>query len=107
MNLAEELTRIERSLWTNDATLYEAAYLPDAVLIFPGVGRMGRDAAVAAIREENASGHRWAEVDLSRVSVLNVASEVALLSYEASARWNYPERRAAVHRWDVPRKTVE
>jgi MFS family permease len=37
----EELLRIERSLWTNDAVIYEATFLPDAILIFPEVGRIG------------------------------------------------------------------
>jgi hypothetical protein len=60
MQITEELLRIERSLWTNDAEVYQKGYLADAVLIFPVVGRIGRDTAVAAIREENAQGRHWA-----------------------------------------------
>ena len=83
-----ELIEIERSLWANDATVYEEAYLPGAVLIFPEVGRIGRDAAVAAIREENATGRRWASVSFAGISCVLLSPDVALLSYEATARWN-------------------
>lgn len=55
MTIEQELISIERTLWTNDAAIYEATYLPDAVLIFPVVGKIGRASAVAAIREENAA----------------------------------------------------
>src|SRR4029453_5831772 len=89
-----ELIRIERTLWTNDAAIYEAAYLPDAVLIFPEVGKLGRDEAVAAIYQENAAGRHWAEVAFLSVRVLTVAPEVALLSYEARARWRIRRRFA-------------
>ena len=40
--IERELTAIERSLWANNAGIYEATYLPDAVLIFPEVGRIDR-----------------------------------------------------------------
>ena len=86
--IERELTAIERSLWANDAGLYEVTYLPDAVLIFPEVGRIGRDAAVAAIRGENAANRRWAAVDFAGIRTVLLSPDVALLSYEATARWN-------------------
>jgi hypothetical protein len=86
--IERELTAIERSLWANDAGIYEVTYLPDAVLIFPEVGRIGRDAAVAAIREENAANRRWAAVDFASIRTVLLSPDVALLSYEATARWN-------------------
>ncbi len=64
MDKQEELLRIERSLWTNDAAIYEATYAPDAILIFPEVGRIGLEHALEAIRAENAAGRHWAEADL-------------------------------------------
>jgi hypothetical protein len=91
MTLEQELTQIERTLWTNDASLYEARFLPDAIVIFPEVGRMDRDAAVAAIRDENAAGRHWADVDFAAIRLLVLAPQVALLSYESTARWNYEE----------------
>lgn len=38
MTLLDELLVIERQLWRNDADVYAATYLPEAVLIFPGIG---------------------------------------------------------------------
>jgi hypothetical protein len=50
--MLETLIEIERTMWTNNAEIYEAGYLSDAVVIFPGVGRMDRSTAVNAILEE-------------------------------------------------------
>jgi len=52
----KDLITIERTLWENNAEIYHDRYSPEAVLIFPGVGRIDRDTAVAAIRKENAEG---------------------------------------------------
>jgi hypothetical protein len=84
----EELMRIERSLWTNDAAIYEATYSSDAILIFPEVGRIGLEHALKAIRAENAAGRHWAEVGFGGASVTSIASDVEPLTYEATARWN-------------------
>jgi hypothetical protein len=35
--MLEQLIEIERTMWTNDAEIYEAGYLSDAVLIFPAL----------------------------------------------------------------------
>jgi hypothetical protein len=88
MAILQELLKIEQSLWTNNPEVYEARYLPDAVLIFPEVGRIGRDFAVQAIREENRSGKRWAEVALENAALGRLTRDVMLLTYEARARWN-------------------
>src|SRR5829696_4460105 len=61
----KDLITIERTLWENNAEIYHDGYSPEALLIFPGVGRIDRDTAVAAIRRENAEGHIWA-VDYDR-----------------------------------------
>src|SRR5215831_4094432 len=72
----EELMRIERSLWTNDAAIYEATYSRDAILIFPEVGRIGLEHALEAIRTENAAGRHWAEVGFAGISVTRIAPDV-------------------------------
>ena len=54
--ILEDLITIERTLWENNAKIYHDRYSPEAVLIFPGVGRIDRETAVAAIRQENARG---------------------------------------------------
>src|SRR5215208_8227789 len=55
----KDLITIERTLWENNAEIYHERYSPEAVLIFPGVGRIDRETAVAAIRQENAEGRAW------------------------------------------------
>ena len=55
----KDLITIERTLWENNAEIYHDGYSPEALLIFPGVGRIDRDTAVAAIRQENAEGRAW------------------------------------------------
>ncbi len=92
MNLEQQLLTIERSLWTNDAGLYASIFLPDAVIIFPELGRVDLNFALEAIRAEQAAYHHWAEVDLHDVHVLTPAPDVALLQYAATARWNYMEQ---------------
>jgi hypothetical protein len=86
----DELLAFERTLWDNDAEVYEAAYTPDAVLIFPGIGRIDRETAVAAIRKENATGRAWAEVRFENPLARWLATDAAvMISYRATARWNY------------------
>ena len=47
--LMDELIAIERSLWKNEPDIYHQMYTPEAILIFPEVGRIGRTEAVDAI----------------------------------------------------------
>jgi uncharacterized protein (TIGR02246 family) len=91
----DELLAIERVLWQNDAERYHDRYSPDAVLIFPGVGRIDRAAAVEAIRQENAEGRAWAEVRFDDVDVRWLSPDAAaLITYVATARWNYESATA-------------
>ena len=88
MSLLQQLIEIEHSLWTNDAQVYQSRFLPEAMLIFPGVGRVDREFAVNAIRDENASGRHWTGVRLEDASQCTITSSVVLLSYEAWGVWN-------------------
>jgi hypothetical protein len=86
----KDLITIERTLWENDAETYRERYSPEALLIFPGVGRIDRDTAVAAIRKENAEGRAWAEVRFDDVDGRWIRSDAAaLITYVATARWNH------------------
>lgn len=88
--LLKELITIERTLWENNAEIYRDRYSPEALLIFPGVGRIDRDTAVAAIRQENAEGRAWAEVRFDDVDGRWITTDAAaLITYTATARWNY------------------
>jgi hypothetical protein len=80
----------------NDPEFYEANYTTDAVLIFPGLGKLDRATAVAAIRDENRLRHRWAEVAFDDVTTMELTSEVVLLTYTARARWNYQDTASTV-----------
>jgi hypothetical protein len=70
MDLEHELLAIERPLWTNDAAIYESSLVEDAVLVFAETGVIRRAPALAAIRQENADGRRWAEVQFDDVLTL-------------------------------------
>ena len=94
----KDLITIERTLWENNPEIYHERYSPEALLIFPGVGRIDRDTAVAAIRKENAEGRAWAEVHFDDVDGRWITSEVAaLITYMATARWNYESRASKTH----------
>jgi hypothetical protein len=96
-DLARQLIVIEESLWSNNPDLYHDTYAPEAVLIFPKVGRIDRDTAVAAIRRENADGRAWAEVRFDEVWCEWISQDTtALLTYLATARWNYESRPSQI-----------
>ena len=95
MNLENKLLVIERQLWTNDATVYAANLTDDAILVFAETGVIRREAALAAIKQENAEGRRWAEVRLDDALALPIAQDTALLNYRVTARWEH-ERSAIV-----------
>jgi hypothetical protein len=88
--ILKDLITIERTLWENNAELYHDRYSAESVLIFPGVGRIDREKAVAAIRNENVEGRAWAEVRFDDVDGRWITTDAAaLITYMATARWNY------------------
>jgi hypothetical protein len=87
MELQEQLLKTERELWTNDALLYRDTLIPEALLVFPETGEITRDAAVDAIKQENAEGRRWAEVHMDQVRTLPLSDDAVLLTYRVAARW--------------------
>src|SRR5687767_3339008 len=89
MDLEQQLLAIERRLWTNDAAFYEQSLVEWALLVFPETGPIGRDVAVAAIRQENAEERRWAEVRFEDIRTLPVSADAALLTYRVEARWEH------------------
>ncbi len=108
MELQAHLTAIERRLWTNDPGFYGDALVEEALLVFPETGVITRDAAVAAIRVENAEGRRWAEVHFQDVRCLRVSADAAVLVYRVTARWEHEESAVSalassvyVHRQDL------
>lgn len=59
--------------------------------MFEEVGKIGRDQAVRALREENKAGEHWAEVAFDDLAVSPLAENVVLLTYAATARWNHEQ----------------
>ena len=96
MTSAAELIEIERKMWTNEVDIYGATYLPDAVLIFAETGRIDLATALDALRDEGEKGQRWAEVRFDDARVLELDTDAAVLTYRATARWNYED---APGRW--------
>ena len=87
MTLEKQLITVERKLWKNDAALYEANLIPEALLVFAETGVITRDVALDAIRQENAEGRRWADVRFDDIRTLPLGTDAALLTYKATARW--------------------
>ena len=54
MSVERALIKIEEQLWKNDAKLYYDSLTDEALLVFPETGAIGREAAIEAIRDENA-----------------------------------------------------
>jgi len=76
----------ERKLWANDAVFYKNNLAEDCLLVFPEAGVITRDVAVDPIRMENEEARRWAEVDFNEIRSLNLAHNVALMTYRVTAR---------------------
>jgi hypothetical protein len=87
MTIEQELVEIEHSLWTNDASVYDAALVDEALLVFGETGVIGKGVAIDAIKAENADGRRWAEAAFEDVRVLRLADDAQLLTYTVAARW--------------------
>ena len=87
MTIDSAVLAIERRLWTNDAAFYEDNLTEDALLVFSETGVISRDNAVAAIREENATGRRWADVEFSDIRVLPLAGAI-MVTYRAISRFD-------------------
>lgn len=85
---AMELYDIERSLWTNDPTVYHDSLRHDALLLFQETGVITRDRAVAAIHDESRENRHWAEVEFSDQRALAPTHDTRVLIYKATARLN-------------------
>jgi hypothetical protein len=89
MPLPNQLVKIERSLWTNDAEVYERTLVEDGVRMFAETGVITRDTALAAIRQENSDGRRWASVEFDDVRRVSATADATMLTYRARARWEH------------------
>jgi hypothetical protein len=93
MELEKRLISIEQKLWSNDAVFYKQSLIEEALLVFPETGVITRDVAIDAILTENAEGRRWAEVEFDQVRSLQLADDMALLTYRVTARWEHEQSK--------------
>jgi hypothetical protein len=93
MDIERRLLDIERKLWTNDPVFYENNLIEEARLVFPETGVITRAVALDAIRQENAEGRRWAEVEFKEVRILQLTDSTCLLTYTVAARWEHEQSK--------------
>ena len=75
-----EVWDCERRFWLDGDNFYKAHVAPDAVLVFPTVGVVGRAAGLARARK----APRWTHVEFSN-RIFSCAAQTAVLAYEAHA----------------------
>ena len=76
-----DLEAMERDFWFGDADHYRASLTPGCLMIFPGMGIVGREQLIAGI----ASGPRWSAVSFDEWRRDDPADGVAILAYRARA----------------------
>ncbi len=93
MNLEEELLAIETVLWTGGAEEYRENLDDQCLLAFSGMaGVKGRDEVAATVEGPD----RWRDVEIEVAGVLRPSTDVAILTYEASAVRGAEERYRAL-----------
>ena len=81
--LLEELVELEQRFWHGGPQVYERYLDEAALMVFPApVGVLDRAETVASI----SAGQRWAAVRIDDVLVVPLTEDVAVLTYEATAR---------------------
>lgn len=82
MDSREELLEIERQLWTGDAEVYRSHVDEHCLLVFSEMaGRLTREQVVGTVE----NGQRWGDLKLELIGLVEPASDVAILAYEANA----------------------
>ena len=77
----DDLEAAERAFWFGDADHYRASLTDGCLMIFPGMGIVGRDALIAGIE----SGPRWSTVSFESWRQDAPAEGVAIVAYRATA----------------------
>ena len=81
MSERDDLEKLERDFWFGDADHYRASLTDGCLMVFPGMGIVGRDTLIAGIE----SGPRWTSVSFESWRRDDPADGVALVVYRASA----------------------
>jgi len=64
--------------------------------VFAETGVITRDTALAAIRQENSDGRRWASVEFDDVRCVSATPDATMLAYRARARWEHETTQISV-----------
>jgi hypothetical protein len=80
-----EVWECERRLWLDSGRFYKEHVASDAVLVFPGVGIVGRAAGLAWTRK----APHWTHLTFSN-RIFSCAAETVVLAYEAHAEATKP-----------------
>lgn len=80
--LESVLVDLERKFWLNGADFYREHLADEFLMLFPGIGVMGRDEAIQGIE----AGPRWTGVEIGDARVLDLGPGTRLLCYQASGR---------------------
>jgi hypothetical protein len=87
MEISKQLWDSESQLWKNDIVLYDRHTMNNALFAFPETGIITKEEALSAIRDENTTGRRWAEVNFEKQQNMFLSESAALITYTAIARW--------------------
>jgi hypothetical protein len=78
----KRLLDLERGFWLEGADHYRRHLTEDFLMLYPGVGVMGRAEAIAGIE----GGQRWLQLETRDAHVLDLGPDTRLLCYAATAR---------------------
>ena len=78
---APRIWHLERRFWLEGAPFYQTHLHADALMIFPVIGILDRDAVIANLQ----GARRWEAVEMSERGIIH-AGETVILTYAAEAR---------------------
>jgi hypothetical protein len=82
MNRADDdFERLERAFWLAGPDHYRSSMTPGCIMVFPGIGALGRDEIIAAVE----AAPRWSRVAFADWQRDDPAGGVAIVAYRAAA----------------------
>jgi hypothetical protein len=82
MILSNELFDLEKNFWTGNSDFYRQHLADDCMVVFSEMaGLLSKEEIASQIKD----GTRWHNVDIREKGLVELADDVALLSYEAHA----------------------
>lgn len=93
MTVEDELLRIERALWTGGAKPYRRHLGDECLVAFTEMAGVSSRERIAGSVE---GGERWRDLEVDLRGLLRPTEDVAILTYEASARRGEDERYRAL-----------